>query len=192
MSSLQICPPINYASQYLCSYAAHLESELNWRFANNQQNAGKVTLWFLRVSQKKLHSFQLPLLGGSLQGKPVTRKESICQGLTDAVRNPKLAKQRTRVKRQRSERRAPPHTHAAITGSRHMNKKVFRWPQSQPWSVGKTMRGAKMSLTVIEPWEISGNSLVGIPGGAVVKNLPANAGERCKRCEFDPSVGKIP
>ena len=49
-----------------------------------------------------------------------------------------------------------------------------------------------MSLTVTEPWEMFRNSLVGIPGGAVVKNLPASAGERCKRCEFDPWVGKIP
>ena len=34
------------------------------------------------------------------------------------------------------------------------------------------------------------NSL-GLQGGAVLKNLPAN-GRRCKRCEFDPWVGKIP
>ena len=166
-----------------------LESELNWRFAYNQQNAD-VTLWFLRVSQKKLHSFQLSLLGGLLQGKPVTRKKSICHGLTDAVRNPKLAKQRTHVRRQR-ENSPPTHT-SSITGTRHMNKNVFRWPQSQPWWVGKNMRGPKMSLTVVEPWEIFGNSLVRIPGGAMVKNLPANAGERCKRCEFAPWVGKIP
>ena len=31
---------------------------------------------------------------------------------------------------------------------------------------------------------------VGFPGGAVVKNLPANAGNR--RCRFDPWVEKIP
>ena len=49
-----------------------------------------------------------------------------------------------------------------------------------------------MSLTVTEPWEMFRNSLVGNPGGAAVKNLPASAGERCKRCEFDPWVRKIP
>ena len=54
------------------------------------------------------------------------------------------------------------------------------------------MRGPKMSLMVTEPWEMFRNSLVGIPGGAMVKNLPARAGERCKRCEFDPWVRKIP
>ena len=31
---------------------------------------------------------------------------------------------------------------------------------------------------------------VGFPGSMVVKNLPANAGD--KRCGFDPWVGKIP
>jgi len=30
-----------------------------------------------------------------------------------------------------------------------------------------------------------------LQGGAVVKYLPTN-GRRCKRCEFDPWVGKIP
>ena len=33
--------------------------------------------------------------------------------------------------------------------------------------------------------------MVGFPGGAVIKNPPANAGDT-KRCEFDPWVGKIP
>ena len=31
---------------------------------------------------------------------------------------------------------------------------------------------------------------MGFPGGSVVKNLPANAGDR--RCRFDPRYGKIP
>ena len=31
---------------------------------------------------------------------------------------------------------------------------------------------------------------MGFPGGAMVKNLPANA--RDERCRFDPWIGKIP
>ena len=31
----------------------------------------------------------------------------------------------------------------------------------------------------------------GFPGGTVVKNLPTNAGDQCRRHRFDPWVGKI-
>ena len=36
------------------------------------------------------------------------------------------------------------------------------------------------------------NVALGFPGDAVVKNLPANAGDTRKRHGFDPWVGKIP
>ena len=157
----------------LCSPT--LDSELNWRFAYNQQNAREVTLWFLRVSQKKLHSFQLSLLGGLLQRKPVTRKKSICHELTDAVRNPKLAKQRTHVKRQGSEKIAPTHIQPSQAPDTWIKKSSD--DHSLNHGQGKNMRGPKMSLTVTEPWEMFRNSLVGNPGGAAVKNLPASAGD---------------
>ena len=32
----------------------------------------------------------------------------------------------------------------------------------------------------------------GFPDSSVVKNPPANRGEGCRRCEFDPWVQKIP
>ena len=32
----------------------------------------------------------------------------------------------------------------------------------------------------------------GFPGGTVVKNLPTNAGDQCRRHRFDPWVRKIP
>ena len=36
------------------------------------------------------------------------------------------------------------------------------------------------------------SSRTAVLGGTVVKNLPADAGDRHKRCGFDPWVGKIP
>ena len=32
--------------------------------------------------------------------------------------------------------------------------------------------------------------IIGLPRDSVVKNLPANAGRKCKRLEFNPWVGK--
>ena len=41
---------------------------------------------------------------------------------------------------------------------------------------------------------IEGNliCILNFPDGAVVKNIPANAGDRCRRRGFDPCIRKIP